>query len=205
MYSLSDAKLSDVISFITEIFASIARTLSISSFLSQWEGLSISTHFGIWNSTWLTGNEARSFSIIFCTSSIRSWLQLSAVACTWYLLLMFLTVSCASSLNGFDEFTITINGLPIALSSCIVLSSGSIYASLAISPKLPSVVTTIPIVEWSCITLRVPSSAACVNGIGLSDHGVITILSPSPSSSPPAPFTIYPTQSISLTFTWLSP
>ena len=48
----------------------------------------------------------------------------------------------------------------------IVCFSASKYCLLGISPKLPSVVTTIPIVEWSRITFSVPIWAASENGIG---------------------------------------
>ena len=84
----------------------------------------------------------------------------------------------------------------------MVRSSGSTYDSLGISVKEPSVVTTIPIVECSEITLPVPISAARLNGIVLSDHGVFTRRSLSFSYTPRAPFTINPTQSIRRTFTF---
>ena len=43
------------------------------------------------------------------------------------------------------------------------------------SLMLQSVVTRTPMVEWSEMTFFVPNSAACSNGIGAGDHGVITI------------------------------
>ena len=71
---------------------------------------------------------------------------------------------------------------------------------------LPSVVTSIPIVECSVITFLVPISAATSNGISSSDHGVFTILGTSFSIYPSALFTKYPTQSTSLVFNFkLSP
>mgnify|MGYP004452948147 CR=1 FL=1 len=48
----------------------------------------------------------------------------------------------------------------------MTLASASIYSFLGISPKEPSVVTTIPIVECSFITFSVPISAASTKGIG---------------------------------------
>ena len=70
---------------------------------------------------------------------------------------------------------------------------------------LPSVVTTIPMVEWSLITFLVPISAAWVNGISTSDQGVFTSRSASSSMWPAAPSTIKPTQSTRRTFTFTSP
>ena len=92
-------------------------------------------------------------------------------------------------------------GLLIFCSSPIAFSSAAAYCSRPISVNEPSVVTTIPIVECSFITFHVPSCAAFVNGISVSDHGVFTCLSLSFSMCPVAPSTIYPTQSISLTRT----
>ena len=59
---------------------------------------------------------------------------------------------------------------------------------------VPSVVMTMPMVECSAITFRVPISAASVIGISWSYQGVVTS-----SIWPMAPFTMYPTQSISRT------
>ena len=60
---------------------------------------------------------------------------------------------------------------------------------------VPSVSTTTPTVAWSSMTLRVPISAACSNGMSSSSHGVVTMrVSPS-SSEPIAPGTRKPTQS----------
>ena len=64
---------------------------------------------------------------------------------------------------------------------------------------LPSVVITRPIVECSLMTLYVPDSAASVILTSWSYHGVVTILSLPSSNCPAAPFTMYPTQSTSLT------
>ena len=64
---------------------------------------------------------------------------------------------------------------------------------------LPSVVTTMPTVEWSQMTFRVPSSAASVIGISWSYQGVITIRGDRSSYWPTAPGTMYPTQSMSRT------
>ena len=61
---------------------------------------------------------------------------------------------------------------------------------------LPSVVTTKPMVECSVMTFLVPISAAMLNGIGSSYHGVITMRGISFSTYPNALGTIYPTQSI---------
>ena len=64
----------------------------------------------------------------------------------------------------------------------------------------PSVVITRPIVECSVITFFVPISAAILKGISSSYHGVETILGCSSSIYPTELGTMYPTQSISLTF-----
>ena len=64
---------------------------------------------------------------------------------------------------------------------------------------VPSVVMTMPMVECSAITFRVPISAASVMGISWSYQGVVTIRGVSSSIWPMAPFTMYPTQSISRT------
>jgi hypothetical protein len=62
--------------------------------------------------------------------------------------------------------------------------------SLGISEKLPSQVTTRPIVECSFITFCVPTSAAILNGTAVSNHGVITIRGCSSSIYPSALGTI---------------
>ena len=54
----------------------------------------------------------------------------------------------------------------------------------------PSVVTTMPMVECSAITFRVPTSAASVMGISWSYQGVVTMRGASPSNWPMAPFTM---------------
>ena len=94
-------------------------------------------------------------------------------------------------------------GLPIAASSAATRRSASTYSARGASVTLPSLVTKIPIVEWSRITLRVPVSAASSKDIFSSLHGVSTIrVLPSPSAVA-ADGIIYPTQSISLTFAFL--
>ena len=55
---------------------------------------------------------------------------------------------------------------------------------------VPSVVMTMPMVECSAITLRVPISAASVMGISWSYQGVVTIRGRSSSNWPAAPGTI---------------
>ena len=55
---------------------------------------------------------------------------------------------------------------------------------------VPSVVTTMPMVEWSVMTFWVPSSAAWVMGISWSIQGVVTIRGWSPSICPMAPGTM---------------
>src|SRR5699024_2620853 len=67
----------------------------------------------------------------------------------------------------------------------------------------PSVITTMPIVEWSVITFLVPISAASSKGISLSYQGVVTILGISSSICPSAPLTKYPTQSTILTLKFI--
>ena len=54
---------------------------------------------------------------------------------------------------------------------------------------LPSVVMTMPMVECSAITFRVPVSAASAMVISWSNHGVVTILGAPSSSVPAAPST----------------
>ena len=85
---------------------------------------------------------------------------------------------------GWVLFKSTIYGFPIDSNSSIIVFSTSLYSFLGISPIDPSVVTTIPIVEWSFITFSVPISAASMNGIGSWYHGVITSLGPFSSSYP---------------------
>ena len=96
------------------------------------------------------------------------------------------------------------NGFPCVFNSATVCSSAGTKFSLAISPKLPSVVITRPIVECSWITFSVPAFAASWKGIALENQGVFTILSLPSSTFPPASFTRKPTQSISRTFAFLS-
>ena len=55
---------------------------------------------------------------------------------------------------------------------------------------VPSVVTTMPRVEWSVMTFWVPISAAWVMGISWSNHGVVTIRGTPPSVCPMAPGTM---------------
>ena len=55
---------------------------------------------------------------------------------------------------------------------------------------LPSVVTTMPMVECSAITLRVPFSAASVMLISWSNQGVVTMRSLPSSNCPAAPSTM---------------
>ena len=55
---------------------------------------------------------------------------------------------------------------------------------------LPSVVTTMPMVQWSSITFLVPSSAASAMGISWSNHGVVTMRGLPSSVEPTALSTI---------------
>ena len=55
---------------------------------------------------------------------------------------------------------------------------------------LPSVVMTMPIVLWSLMTRRVPSSAARDMGTSSSNQGVATMRSTPSSNWPDAPSTI---------------
>ncbi|CDB87290.1 unknown [Firmicutes bacterium CAG:170] len=57
----------------------------------------------------------------------------------------------------------------------------------------------------SSMTFFVPSSAACVMGIGSSNHGVVTMRGAPSSSAPIAPSTMYPTVSMSRTESRLLP
>ena len=54
---------------------------------------------------------------------------------------------------------------------------------------VPSVVTTMPMVECSAMTFRVPISAASVMGMGWGNQGVVTIRGVSSSREPTAPGT----------------
>lgn len=54
---------------------------------------------------------------------------------------------------------------------------------------VPSVVTTMPMVACSAMTLRVPISAASAMGMGFSNQGVDTIRGRSSSVCPTAPGT----------------
>ena len=51
-------------------------------------------------------------------------------------------------------------GFPIDSNSSITVFSASRYSFLGICPIEPSVITTIPIVEWSFITFSVPKNAS---------------------------------------------
>ncbi len=84
----------------------------------------------------------------------------------------------------------------MAFNSEAALSSAAMKFSLGSSPKLPSQVTSIPTVECSLITLRVPCSAASSNGMGSLDHGTLTMRVCPSSVAPSASGTRYPTQSI---------
>ena len=57
------------------------------------------------------------------------------------------------------------------------------------SVMVPSVVTTMPMVECSAMTFRVPISAASVMGMGSENQGVVTIRGVSSSREPTAPGT----------------
>ena len=112
--------------------------------------------------------------------------QFTGITETPYFSSIFSARFIVSSLYGSALLRRTTKGFLISLSSPITLSSASSYSALGISVILPSVVTTIPTVEWSFITFLVPSSAASLNSIGLSDQGVITILGFSSSICPMA-------------------
>ena len=86
-----------------------------------------------------------------------------------------------SSASGFVLFSRTTNGFLSPFSSDITLPSASSYSLRGISLIEPSVVTTSPIVECSLMTFCVPISAAILNGISCSNHGVLTIRGLSPS------------------------
>ena len=58
------------------------------------------------------------------------------------------------------------------------------------SATVPSVVMTMPMVECSVMTFRVPISAASVMGISWSYQGVVTIRGASSSICPMAPLTM---------------
>ena len=92
----------------------------------------------------------------------------------------------ASSVFGYTQFRSTIYGRFVALSSLITRSSASSYSSRGMSLMLPSVVMTRPIVECSVMTFCVPISAAMLNGIGSSYHGVRTMRGWSSSMYPSA-------------------
>ena len=78
-------------------------------------------------------------------------------------------------------------------------ASASSYSSRGMSLMLPSVVMTSPMVECSVITFCVPISAAMLNGMGSSNHGVRTMRGCSSSMYPRALGTMKPTQSMSRT------
>ena len=131
-------------------------------------------------------------------SSLRSCSQLAEIVVTPYLSRSSRQSFWVSSLYGVWELTRIRNGLPCFFNSLTVSSSASMKFSLGSSPKLPSVVTTRPIVACSWITLRVPTWAASWKGMAYSNHGVLTIRSLPSSMWPEASLTRKPTQSISL-------
>ena len=90
--------------------------------------------------------------------------------------------SCICSANSLDwavfgcaQLSNTANGFSSSWSSRITLSSASSYSSLGMSLIEPSEVTTSPMVECSWMTFCVPISAAMLNGISWSNHGVMTM------------------------------
>ena len=144
----------------------------------------MATHCGILTFISEIGNSYRaSFKILYISfSTIFS--TLVGMTGTPYSSFKFSDSVWASLDIGFVVFSITINGFPISFSSSTIVFSASKYSFLGISPIEPSVVTTIPIVEWSFITFSVPISAASTKGIASSYHGVLTYLGPFSSSYP---------------------
>ena len=100
----------------------------------------------------------------------------------------FCSIASASRLEsaaaGSKQLRTTTKGFPISVSSATTRCSASSYSPRGSSPKLPSVVTTRPMVEWSVITFFVPISAAMLKGTGFSNQGVMTMRGMS--------FSIYP-------------
>ena len=82
------------------------------------------------------------------------------------------TKSVVSTAFGFVVLIIKINGLFNFCNSSITCSSTFSYSSLVKSPKLPSLLITIPMLECDSITFSVPSFAASSNGIASLNHGV---------------------------------
>ena len=120
-------------------------------------------------------------SVILLSSSSR---QFTGITCLLYSLESLQAKSLQALLFGFVLLRRTTNGLFSAVNSSITRFSASAYSFLGICVILPSVVTTSPIVECSSITFFVPISAARLNGISSSLHGVITILGASSSKYP---------------------
>ena len=100
---------------------------------------------------------------------------------TPYLSVSDAAIFLTSSDSGLVLFKSTTNGFLRPFSSDITLPSASSYSLRGISLIEPSVVMTSPIVECSLITFCVPISAAILNGISCSNHGVFTIRGLSPS------------------------
>ena len=101
--------------------------------------------------------------------------QFTAITGAEYFSCMEAASARLSGESGFWQLSITTNGLLISFSSETIRSSACWYSSRGISVMLPSVVTTIPMVECSVMTFRVPTSAAMLNGISSSNHGVMTM------------------------------
>ena len=164
----------------------IPRHCSTRSAFSQLSMPRNSTHLGITKFSLVMGKSDKICSITVNASSLFISLQLMGTTCLPYCSSMRLTRSCVSWESGLAVFNRIIKGLSASLQARTVFSSAPLKLSAGISPKEPSVVITIPMLECSCITLFVPMAAASENGISLSDQGVFTRRSLSSSTWPAA-------------------
>ena len=174
------------ISLICRTFAADFFMVSVSSARSQWSSGSEFIQRGKFMHISFMGNSKSMRDNICLISSSLSSKQFTGCTGMPYFSVNLCANSCASGDSGYIQFSSIINGLFMAFNSSITRSSASSYSLRGISLMLPSVVITKPIVECSFITLRVPISAAILNGMGSSNHGVITIRGWSPSIYPSA-------------------
>ena len=151
------------------------KTASQMSLRTQCCTSSAVIHLGSSMAISFTGNSNNTLEMISRISFSSNSRQLTGITGTPYFLLMFSHSATDFADAGSVQFIKTTNGLWISCSSVITRCSASSYSSRSISLMLPSVVMTSPIVECSLITFLVPISAAMLNGIGSSYHGVITM------------------------------
>ena len=164
--------------------------LANSSLRSSLSSGSASSHSGRKMPMDLSGNSSSTERMIPAMSSSVSVMQLTLMQRTSYRAVISSAMAIAVSDAGSALLRRTTKGFPMLFSSFIARSSGASYFSRGMSHIVPSVVTTMPTVECSVMTLCVPFSAASVMVISWSNHGVVTRRSAPSSNCPAAPSTM---------------